>query len=113
MTMTGTYLSESEELEQQGDFVLDFGGLRGWREALHNIAVPINEKFGEIPFNHTAAKETRVLIFQENIEWMSIRPIHIYFGKHWKCHPIIDTAKIHDLFFGSWFLRTKLVAGKA
>jgi hypothetical protein len=111
-TLTEKYLSVSEHLEQRGNFTLDLGWLRGWRVTFHNIAVPINEKFGEIPFNRTAAEETRALIFEENIEWMGIGSIHIYFGKHGKGHPVVETAEIHDLFFGSGFLSTKLVAGK-
>jgi hypothetical protein len=112
-TLTEKYLPESEHLEQRGDFALDLGWLRGWRVTFHNIAVPINEKFGEVPFNRTAAEETRALIFEENIEWMGIGSIHIYFGKHGKGHPVVETAEIHDLFFGSGFLSTKLVARKA
>jgi hypothetical protein len=101
------------ELKQRGDFVLDFGGLCGWRVTFHNIAVPINEKFGEVPFNRTAAEEPGPLIFEESIQWMGIRSIHIYFGKHGKCYPVVETAETHDLFFGSGFLSTKLVAGEA
>jgi hypothetical protein len=100
-------------LEEQFDILFErFRGCRG-RVTFPDFTIPVNQKFGEIPLDRTAAKNSRPFLFQVNIERMGLVAIHVDLGEHREGHPVGEPAELLDFLLSAGFLVLELVAGKA
>ncbi len=84
-----------------------------WGESVHDSALPIHEKLGEVPRDASDPEKPALALFEETVERVRCGSIHIDFGKDGEADAVILLAEGADLFPVSRFLVTKLIAGKA
>src|SRR6201999_3152234 len=55
----------------------------------HRLPAPPNQKFREIPRDPPNAEQSRLLVLEPLVKWMSVRAVDIDLGKHRKVDPIV------------------------
>src|ERR1700729_3920171 len=99
--------------EQGCDVRLDRIGLVHRAVALAHLAVPVDQEFGEIPFDGFAAQDSGLLSLEILVERMGTRSVDFDLGKQRECHVVVLGAKAPDLVLAGRFLPSELIARKA
>lgn len=71
------------------DFLFNVHWIGGWCKAIDWLTIFINQEFGEVPFDRIA-KETRLLILEEFVQWTGRITIHIDLGLGEKKENLIE-----------------------
>ena len=80
--------------------------------ALHYVTFFIDQKLSEVPRDSFHPHESRRLLLQEFVEWMSIAPVNLDLGEHRKRDVIVRFAKLSDFLIGRRILSQELVTRK-
>ena len=86
------------------------GGICG-TEAVNDLAVAVNEEFGEVPLD-LAAQQTALLFFEVGIEGRFVIAVDLYLGELPERNVVFQLAEADDLFIGPGSLIAELVAGE-
>ena len=87
-------------------------GVSGRGVAPDHLARPVDQEFGEIPFDRRA-EQARFLVLQIVEQRMRVAAVDVDLGEHRKRHVILAFAERLDLLGVARLLRAELVAGKA
>lgn len=97
--------------------ILDFWGesrrRRHGRVPCDDAAVPIDQKFREIPVDSAGPEQTFRLVFEEIIERKRFRTINLDFRKNGKWNIIGCGTELCDFIIASRFLTAELVTRKS
>ena len=88
-----------------------FGSAVGAVTCQHS-AVSSHQKLAEVPLNSAGSEKTPAGPFQLAVEGVRVGAVHFNLREHRKGDGIVLGTESRNGVFGSWFLTTKLVAGK-
>src|SRR5262245_10058172 len=99
--------------EQLRDIFLDVVRRCRRRVALYDLAILVDQEFGEVPFDAFRAEYSGLRFLQVLVERMRLVAVDIDLCEHRETHFVLRRAEVLDLGFIAWFLMAELIAGKA
>lgn len=99
-------------LKQLANVLFDASGRCCRRIPLDDVPLRIDQKFGEIPFD-AGSEPSRSSLLQVLVQRMSIRAVHVNFGKQGEADAKMHAACLFDLAVAAGLLLSELIAGKS
>ena len=81
-------------------------------EPVRDVPVPIDQEFGEVPFDIGACESVLLLGLQESVQRRFVIPVDIYLRELSECDIVSRPAELMDVVVAAGCLRCELVAGE-
>jgi len=89
------------------------GDAVGGSEPIDDFALPIDQEFGEVPFDCLGAEKSWCSGLEVFVERMGVGPIDIAFREHGKGDIEVAGAELGNVLVGTGLLSAKLITRKA